>query len=59
MVVPLVELVVRVAQQNQMFAMNRQQADEDPNVITGTSNIFDYLALVLIDPGATHSCLSP
>lgn len=42
-----------------MFAMNRQQADEDPNVITGTSNAFDCLALVLIDSGATHSCLSP
>lgn len=47
------------ATQNQMFAINRQQADEDPNVITSTLNAFWYLARVLIDPAATHSCISP
>lgn len=28
-------------------------------MITGTLNAFGYLARALIDPGVTHSCLSP
>lgn len=43
--------------QNRMFVMNRQQVDEDLNVIIGTSNAFGYLALVLIDSDA-YSYLS-
>lgn len=42
-----------------MFAINRQQPDEGLNVITHMLNAFRYLACVLIDLGATHSCLSP
>lgn len=38
--------------------MNHQKANEDPNVIIGTLNVFGYLARVLIDLGAILSCIS-
>nr|XP_017187022.1 uncharacterized protein LOC108173114 [Malus domestica] len=44
----LVVVVPRVAQQNQMFVMNRQQADEDPNVITELMEA-DLVPLRIVD----------
>ena len=38
--------------------MTRQEAQATPDVMTGTLSIFGDDALVLIDPGATHSFIS-
>ena len=37
------------------FAVTYQEADVAPEVMTGTIQVFDRDAYVLIDPGATHS----
>ena len=41
-----------------MFAVTQQEADVAPEVMTGTIQVFDSDAYVLIDPGATHSFIS-
>ena len=38
-----------------MFAVTQQEANVAPEVMTGTIQVFDRDAYVLIDPGATHS----
>ena len=42
-----------------VFAMTRQEAATAPNVITGTILLYDTTVYVLIDPGSTHSFISP
>ncbi|XP_060674056.1 uncharacterized protein LOC132804125, partial [Ziziphus jujuba] len=44
--------------QGRVFAMTQQEALATPDVVAGTLNIFGNDALVLIDPGATHSFIS-
>ena len=41
-----------------VYAMTSQEALTTPDVVTGTLSIFGDDALVLIDPGATHSFIS-
>ena len=41
--------------QARVFAVTQQEADVAPEVMTGTIQVFDRDAYVLIDPGATHS----
>ena len=41
-----------------MFAVTQQEADVAPEVMTGTIQVFDRDAYVLIDPSATHSFIS-
>ena len=41
-----------------MFAVTQHEADVAPEVMTGTIQVFDTDAYVLIDPGATHSFIS-
>ena len=41
-----------------MFTVTQQEADVAPEVMTGTIQVFDRDAYVLIDPGATHSFIS-
>ena len=41
-----------------MFAVTQQEADVAPEVMTGTIQVFDSDAYVLIDPDATHSFIS-
>ena len=38
-----------------MFSVTQQEADVAPEVMTGTIQVFDRDAYVLIDPDATHS----
>ena len=45
----------RPRQQGKVFAMTQQEADDTPNVVTGTLPICHTSAHVLIDPRATHS----
>ena len=44
--------------QARVFAVTQQEADVTPEVMTGTFQVFDRDAYVLIDPGATHSFIS-
>ena len=44
--------------QARVFAVTQQEADVAPEVMTGTIQVFDSDAYVLIDPGATHSFIS-
>ena len=44
--------------QARVFAVTQQEADVAPEVMTGTIQVFDRDAYVLIDPGATHSFIS-
>ena len=44
--------------QARVFAVTKQEADVAPEVMTGTIQVFDSDAYVLIDPGATHSFIS-
>ena len=44
--------------QARVFAVTQQEADVAPEVMTGTIQVFDSYAYVLIDPGATHSFIS-
>ena len=41
-----------------MFAVTQQEADVATEVMTGTIQVFDRDAYVLIDPGATHLFIS-
>ena len=41
--------------QDRVFAVTQQEANVAPEVMTGTIQVFDRDAYVLIDPGATHS----
>ena len=41
-----------------MFTVTQQEADVAPEVMTGTIQVFESDAYVLIDPGATHSFIS-
>ena len=41
-----------------MFAVTQQEADVAPEAMTGTIQVCDSDANVLIDPGATHSFIS-
>ena len=41
-----------------MFTVTQQEVDVAPEVMTGTIQVFDRDAYVLIDPGATHSFIS-
>ena len=41
-----------------MFVVTQQEADVAPEVMTGTIQVFDNDAYVLIDLGATHSFIS-
>ncbi|KAL0544762.1 hypothetical protein IC582_019887 [Cucumis melo] len=49
-------VVGRSRQQGKVYAMTQQEAEDTPDVITGT--ILILLADVLFDPGATHSFVS-
>ncbi|XP_065866494.1 uncharacterized protein [Euphorbia lathyris] len=49
----------RAATQPRVFAMTPQEAVASAEVITGTISLFGKDAYVLIDPGATHSFVSP
>ncbi|KAL0537616.1 hypothetical protein IC582_026599 [Cucumis melo] len=51
-------VVGRLGQQGKVYAMTQQEAEDAPNVITGTILICNVPADVLFDPGATHSFLS-
>ena len=44
--------------QARVFAVTQQEADVAPEVMTGTIQVFDTDAYVLIDPGVTHSFIS-
>ena len=44
--------------QARVFAVTQQEADVAPEVMTGTIQVFDSDAYVLIDPGATQSFIS-
>ena len=44
--------------QARVFSVTQQEADVAPEVMTGTIQVFDSDAYVLIDPGATHSFIS-
>ena len=44
--------------QARVFAVTQQEADVAPKFMTGTIQVFDSGAYVLIDPGATHSFIS-
>ena len=41
-----------------MFSVTQQEADVALEVMTGTIQVFDRDASILIDPGATHSFIS-
>ena len=41
-----------------MFAVTQQEANVAPEVMTGTIQVFESDAYVLIDPSATHSFIS-
>ena len=45
--------------QARVFAMTPQEAAAAPHVITGTVSLYDMPVYVLIDPGSTHSFVSP
>ncbi|KAL4025983.1 hypothetical protein IC575_014389 [Cucumis melo] len=51
-------VVGRLRQQGNVYAMTQQEAEDAPDVITGTILICNVLADVLFDPGATHSFVS-
>ncbi|XP_050935188.1 uncharacterized protein LOC127143928 [Cucumis melo] len=51
-------VVGRPRQQGKVYAMTQQEAEDAPDVITGTILICDVPARVLIDSGATHSFVS-
>ncbi|TYK06356.1 reverse transcriptase [Cucumis melo var. makuwa] len=51
-------VVGRPRQQGKVYAMSQQEAEDAPDVITGTILICDVLARVLLDSGATHSFVS-
>ena len=44
--------------QARVFSVTQQEADVAPEVMTGTIQVFDTDAYVLIDPGATHLFIS-
>ena len=44
--------------QARVFAVTQQKANVAPEVMTGTIQVFDSDAYVLIDSGATHSFIS-
>ncbi|KAA0044257.1 Gag protease polyprotein-like protein [Cucumis melo var. makuwa] len=51
-------IVGRPRQQGKVYAMTQQEAEDAPDVITGTILICNVPADVLFDPGATHSFVS-
>ncbi|KAL0553697.1 hypothetical protein IC582_007600 [Cucumis melo] len=51
-------LVGRSRQEGKVFAMTQQEAADAPNIVTGTSSIFNESAHVLMDPGTTHFFVS-
>ncbi|KAA0040198.1 DNA/RNA polymerases superfamily protein [Cucumis melo var. makuwa] len=51
-------VVGRPRQQGEVYAMTQQEAEDAPDVITGTIFICNVPADVLFDPGATHSFVS-
>ncbi|KAA0060864.1 retrotransposon protein, putative, Ty3-gypsy sub-class [Cucumis melo var. makuwa] len=51
-------VVGRPRQQGKVYAMTQQEAEDAPDVITGTILICNVLADVLFDPGASHSFVS-
>ncbi|KAL4026110.1 hypothetical protein IC575_014534 [Cucumis melo] len=51
-------VVGRPRQQGKVYAMTQQEAEDTPDVITGTILICNVPADVLFDPGATHSFVS-
>ncbi|KAL4035318.1 hypothetical protein IC575_004002 [Cucumis melo] len=51
-------VIGRPRQQGKVYAMTQQEAEDAPDVITGTILICNVLADVLFDPGATHSFFS-
>ncbi|KAA0043142.1 Gag protease polyprotein-like protein [Cucumis melo var. makuwa] len=51
-------VVGRPRQQRKVYAMTQQEAEDTPDVITGTILICNVPADVLFDPGATHSFVS-
>ncbi|KAL0549271.1 hypothetical protein IC582_013752 [Cucumis melo] len=51
-------VVGRRRQQGKVYAMTQQEAEDAPDVITGTILICNVPADVLFDPGATHSFVS-
>ncbi|KAA0060440.1 retrotransposon protein [Cucumis melo var. makuwa] len=51
-------VVGRPRQQGKFYAMTQQEAEDAPDVITGTILICNVPADVLFDPGATHSFVS-
>ncbi|VVA30996.1 PREDICTED: zf-CCHC domain-containing /RVP_2, partial [Prunus dulcis] len=42
-----------------VYHMSQQQAQASPDVVTGTLSVFGTPARILIDPGATHSFVTP
>ena len=48
----------RPTTQARLHAMTQQEGRTSPEVIIGTLYVFDYPAVTLIDPGATHSFMS-
>ena len=44
--------------QARVYAVNQQDADAAPDVVTGIISILDHDAYTLVDPGATHSFAS-
>ncbi|KAL4028404.1 hypothetical protein IC575_011600 [Cucumis melo] len=51
-------VVGRSRQQGKVYAMTQQEAEDAPDIITGTIIICNVPADVLFDPGATHSFVS-
>ncbi|KAA0036143.1 reverse transcriptase [Cucumis melo var. makuwa] len=51
-------VVGRPRQQGKVYAMTQQEAEDAPDVITGTILICNVPTDVLFDPGATHSFVS-
>ena len=50
--------IERPQTQARVFAVTQQEADVAPEVMTGTIQVLESDAYVLIDPGATHSFIS-
>ncbi|VVA35062.1 PREDICTED: retrotransposon, partial [Prunus dulcis] len=49
----------RARDTGRVYHMSQQQAQASPDVVTGTLSVFGTPARILIDPGATHSFVTP
>ncbi|KAJ8771340.1 hypothetical protein K2173_026517 [Erythroxylum novogranatense] len=45
--------------QARVYAITRQEAQDSPDVVAGVLNVFNFEAYALVDPGSTHSFITP